>query len=313
MGRSQSFTEVLNELKSIKGDFKSTVIAAELVDNGISSENIFFKNVSTFRRFISKDVASFDSIKNENDEDYQILLEINREGLYDMLPLGVVHSSSFNKPEKTPSEIFALRRQEEREARSFFSPFENEFLHRYMQLEIIEREISNNKNRQRNREIYEQLYGDSGCLSDVNVLQLIHVLPLAEKIRNNVNLISSVLSKIFGYTIIVTSVKYFKKVNASGIIQPLLGSSILGVNTIVSDSYSVISSKFQINIVDIEPKSYLSFVNSGENSNVLHILMGYFFSANSEIEIILSVTKKDKKIQISDNEEFCFLGFNSYI
>src|ERR1039458_624816 len=93
------------ELQSLSHDYKATVIAAELMDNGLSADDIYFKNISQFKRFVSKDVESAVWSNNEQMPD-QLVFEVNKEGLYDMLPEGITHSSSQKKSEKEAIEQF---------------------------------------------------------------------------------------------------------------------------------------------------------------------------------------------------------------
>lgn len=83
-------------LESFGHDFKASVVAAELTDNGISPETFFFKNRSTFKRPVSRDIEGI-SWHDMDDSQAHLVFELNREGIYDMLPEALIHGQSRKK------------------------------------------------------------------------------------------------------------------------------------------------------------------------------------------------------------------------
>jgi hypothetical protein len=302
---------MMAEVSSINEDYKVSVIAAELIDHGFPQEDIFFKNVSIFRRFVSKDVNDVVWETNENEPD-KLVFELNREGIYDMLPEGMTHAKS-QKPDKDAPNEFALHRKQEEQTRKFFSTFENEFLQRALQLEIIERELYNNKNDARTREFFEYFFGDSKFLSDIQVLTLLYILPLANKIRADVTLISETLTKILQYKIEVVKQKNKPQLLKTNVPVACLNSTFLGIDSVISTSCVVHSFSYDVTIFDIGFDAYKDFEENGKCSNVVAFILPYFFPIGGEINIILLPDETSKYFKTSSTEDSCFLGFNSYI
>jgi len=302
---------LMDELLSIREDYKATVIAAELIDHGFPQDDIFFKNVSLFRRFISKDINNIEWEVNENETD-KLIFELNREGIYDMLPEGVIHAKS-QKPDKDAANEFALHRKQEEQTRKFFSTFENEFLQHTLQLEIIERELYNNKNDSTTRDFFEYFFGDSTFLSDVQVLTLLYILPLSNKIRADVKLISETLSKILQYKIDVIKQKNKQQLLKTNLPVACLNSTYLGIDSVISTSCIVHSFSYDVTINDIGYDEYKDFEDNGKRSNVINFILPYFFPVGADINIFLMPDETSKYLKTSTTEDSCFLGFNSYI
>ena len=304
--------QLLKELQFLAEDYKATVIASELIEHGFPLEDIYFRNVSIFRRFVSKDVNNIQWESDDAGPD-KLVLELNREGLYDMLPDGLTHAKNSRITDPNITNEFVLHRKQEEHARKFFSTFENEFIHFSLQLEILERELYDNKNEIQVREFFEYFYGDSRFLTDIQVLTLLYILPLSNKIRADIKLISQTLSKILNYRIVVSKEK--NKLQALNISDSTarLNESTLGIDTVISDSCMVHTFSYNVAIYDIQFEDYGDFARNGKCSNVLRFVLPYFFPAGADVDIILLPHSDCRELKTSSPEESFFLGFNSYI
>lgn len=302
---------LLDEFQSISFDFSANVIAAEFVDNGLRKEHIFFNNLSIFKRFTSKDVESLLWKEDEN-EPACLVFNVNREGLYDMLPEGLVHSQPAQTPGKEVNE-FNFHRAQERYARQFFSVFENEFHFLSLQLEIIEREIVANKNYKRNRKFFEHFFGNSSFLNDSQILTLIYILPLASKIRGNARIISETIFKVLNYKVSVEKKSRKKKLELNDSYTAHLDNCVLSIDTVLSDQCEVNEIYYELSIFDITDEDYVYFIRNGKYYNLIHFMLPYFFPVNTEIVITLKSFEDCKYLKTSTTESLCFLGFNSYI
>ncbi len=303
---------LLSEILHIREDYKATVVASELIEHGFPREDLYFRNVSLFRRFISKDINNIVWEENDNEPD-KLVIELNREGLYDMLPDGITHAKTQKTSEQNYANEFAIHRKQEENARTFFGTFENEFLHFSLQLEIIERELYNNKNHETTRAFFEYFYGDSSVLTDIQVLTLLYILPLSNKIRADIKLISQTLTKILNYKIVVTAQKNRPQLLSRGASSAKLNQAILGVDSVISDSCLVHTFSYNLTIYNIHFDRYEDFEKNGKCSNVLDFVLPYFFPVGADVNITLLPDDSCRDFKTSIPEESNFLGFNSYI
>src|SRR5262245_2843800 len=138
-------SDIPNILADLPFDFKASVVAAELSGNGISADTFFFRNRSSFRRPVARDIEDI-YWSNGEGRDQRLIFDLNREGIYDMLPEAVIHQPGGRKKTGDATKLGNELRKEERDARNFFSPLENEFHVRALTLDLIERELLKNNN-----------------------------------------------------------------------------------------------------------------------------------------------------------------------
>jgi len=303
---------LLKEVLHLPQDYKATVIASELIEHGFPQEDIYFRNVSLFRRFISKDVNNILWEENENEPD-KLVIELNREGLYDMLPDGITHAKTQKSAQQSVQSEFAMHRKQEEHARKFFSTFENEFLHFSLKLERIERDLYDNKNEAITRDFFEYFYGDSSVLTDIQVLTLLYLLPLSHKIRADIKLISQTLTKILNYRIVVSKQKNQQQILHNSADTARLNQSVLGIDTVISDRCMVYSFSYSLTVFDIHFDQYADFEKNGKCSNVLNFVLPYFFPVGANLNITLLPDEASRDMKTSTTDESFFLGFNSYI
>lgn len=305
---------LLEELASLEPDFKASVVAAEIAGTPvISQEDIFFRNNSTFRRPLAKDIARV-SWNDDDDSIAQLIFDLNREGVYDMLPETMAHAPAAGK--KKTDEVSVKRgvilKQEEQAARKFFAPIENELAHRSLYLDILEREILRNNNPQRTRQFFEYFFGDSRILSDRQVLVLIYILPLSHKIRGNPHLIALAISKMLGYKVTVDSRLKMETLSIAGHV-PALGAGRVGINTVLNNRFSIARVTYLLTVRGISAKDYPEFIGSGRNANVINFVADYLFPVAAKLSVQLDCAPDEKVQATSSDSRSSYLNFNAYI
>lgn len=302
---------LLEELTALEPDFKASVVAAEIADS-FSQEDIFFRNNSTFRRPVSKDIAGI-TWSDEDDAAAQLIFDLNREGLYDMLPEAVVHAPLAKKEKnELDRKRGVILKQEERAARKFFAPIENEFAHRSLYLDVLEREILRNNNPQRTRQFFEYFFGDSHILSDRQVLILTYILPLSHKIRGNTRLMALAISKMLGYEVAVDS-KLSMEPHALVRKTPTLGDATLGIDTVLNDHFVITEVNYVLTVRGISAKEYPEFIGSGHQANVLAFVAGFLFPVAAKMTVRLECAAVEKHLATASEDHSSYLNFNTYI
>ena len=124
-------------------DYLAEVIISHLLaDKKSDMSDVSIRLLGIFRRFFSKDVEKILSRSNSlKVEEWEVFL--HREGFYDYLPEGFFHKTSrkyFKDHAETIAE-FSMHRLEEKNARQFFMPLEQEFYKHHINKEIFEQEF----------------------------------------------------------------------------------------------------------------------------------------------------------------------------
>lgn len=311
---NDNFDNIKDSFTETPGDFRAEVFAAELIKNGVPQEKIYFKPKGSFNRSYNKDIHAIQfDLKDDGDE--HIVLEVNREGLYDMLPEGLFHfkSNAGSKRGKAAVlEKIKIDRAEEEYARKFFSPFENEFFHRRLQLELKEKALLQPESVSNNRALYNNLFGFAESLSDNQVLGLLHVLPMVSQIRGDLTKIDYCLTQFIRYK---TQMKraFHKTENHNQDASFPLGEAKLGVNTIVGDKFYASKQHYELHIMDIPKNNITEFFEGGEVANLLDTLIPYLLPHDSKYLLVLHLKDNERSFYLSDNQVSTYLNYDSYL
>jgi len=116
-------------------DVRAEVIVAMLLrEQHIKDEQLVVSNKGHHKRSFSNDIHKIDGNHFMSDG-YQLQVQLNRDGLYDAIPEAFFHQrehavTGYNQA-RLMSEQYKRQKAEEKEARDFFAPIENEiFLQR---------------------------------------------------------------------------------------------------------------------------------------------------------------------------------------
>jgi hypothetical protein len=308
------FNQILKDFSELSGDYRGEIFAAELLKSGLSFDKIYFKTLSVFKRPTSRDIESVKLDIKENGTD-QVMLELNREGLYDMLPEGIFHFKNEKNGKNDKEGILKdieRTRKEEKAARKFFGPFENEFFQLRLQLEIKKMSLLQPGSGDANRDIFESIFGTEKLLNEQQILILLYILPIVHKIRGDIDKIAYCLNIIIKYKVNIKLVKKHSNISFNGILPPL-GYAKLGIDTVAGSSFKSQDFNYEIHINGIEKEKLPSFFTGGANYAIVQYISAFLFPSNAIFVLKLHVKEKDKNAFLSSEKNDAYLGFNCYI
>src|SRR5690606_3220149 len=115
---------------------------ASVIEHGVPLKNINFTFKSAFRKKYRNDI---ERVKTEDDGNAVLFnLDINRNGIYDILPDGLIHQSAGSRRTAGTKGMLAEHKRfkvEEQKARKFFAPIEREIFLYSIFSELKERAI----------------------------------------------------------------------------------------------------------------------------------------------------------------------------
>jgi hypothetical protein len=115
---------ILNKQRQLTSfDLRVELLFDALLENNTEDSDIVIKSKGLFYRRFSKDKMNIYSNPLDNDV---INIDISRDGFYDVLPENISHNSKSSQIRNNFSQDFKTRKKEEKEARHFFNPIENE-------------------------------------------------------------------------------------------------------------------------------------------------------------------------------------------
>jgi type VI secretion system protein ImpH len=312
-----------NELKNslhnnYDTDFKAEVIAAEMVENGIPSERIVILMSGAQKRPYRKDVDTIAEELSDYDHKEYFTVKTPKEGIYDMLPEGLFHFPGSHNSAKTDKEIIdsiKRRREEERNARRFFLPFEAAIRHLSIQMALYENEVDKRSQYDELIKIFFPHWRIFQYLDNRQADLFIHLLPIIHNIRDDHKIIEEILELIFLLPVNV-SIRSRNVFDANDAIISKLGNTRLGVDfTTGNDTYDDGEDEILISIGPIDGKQFQHFIPGATGTKILELLCDYLLPVNIDIITQFELKKEDKRTKLYDgeNEMNCTLGVNTYL
>jgi hypothetical protein len=295
-------------------DFRAEVFAAELAKAELPPDKLYFRTQSTFRRSTGRDMDKVE-IDYRESGDEQLVIALNREGIYDMLPEGLFHLKNTSNPKKSKKDVLnevKKSRKEEANARKFFGPFENEFFQRRLMLEMQEQNLLQKENLVNNRALFERLYGPSAGLDNRYILPLLFILPVVHRIRGNVDKVAYCLGKFLNQPVRIAEPAEPNRHEVAEAMPPL-GVALLGVNAIAGNRFYSGLPFYEIHVDDIARKAIRNYFAAGTAYHILHYLLPRLLPMECSYSIILHLRKTERTIGLSDTTSESFLGFDTYL
>lgn len=284
---------VFEELKSVYHNLKAEVIVAEIQNNSkLSLDNIIVRSQSAFKRSHRRDILNIGNI-----EDDVLNINLSRNGLYDHLPEGLFHKTHTDKTKKTYSELRKTFKQEEKEARHFFLPLENEFFNQKLNIEGKEQELLNNF-LNLDDDFLISFWKIDKSIPKKYLLKLLRLLPYSYKIAGNLELTKLCLEKILNKKVIIRKKNRLKKINKTGLneVEQILGTSF----TLHNEYDTVLFPTLEIEIILEDDNQVQEYIKKDGILKFVNIFYDYFLPV--EVDTITKF-KVNLKGELSLNQE----------
>ncbi len=288
--------EVYDELISTYKNLKAEVFVAEILESSnLDFSDIHIFNKSTFSRSYRRDVIDFklDAYSDENDK---LKLNLARNGIYDTLPEAIFHEQ-VKEVNKIPyKKITQKHKEEEKDARYFFAPLENEFFVQKVCIEQKERDLINEYINLENSFLID-FWGLSKDTPVEYTLKLLKLLPFVHNISSKPDLTALCLEKIIE-----------EKVNIQKTLEPYhnedtikSNNSILGVDFVLElDDSQVLYPVYEINIGPVKRENIYKFVTNGVASEIINVFCDYFIPLDIETRINIKYSEKEGTFKLDE-------------
>lgn len=288
---NSSLIELLNKtIINIESDYLATAIAAGLIQHNICPENIIHKPCGTSARSYKKNVSKIHSQENEKTGITQFFLYTNTESIYDGLPEHIFHQSKGEVCDIS-TEIKRFR-NEEIEARKFFSPFEQELFQIRLKLYILEEKTEAIGNLFALVNIFKSCWPILNRLDIKQGYLFLLMLPKIHYIRGNFTFIKECLTLLLKYPI---QIDFIASPQLPSIYTlPALNDGLLGINTIIGNSSYDEEQGIQISIGPLTATEIALFHDT--KSNLIEELCDYFIDACYVVSVCYLYQEGSEKI-----------------
>ncbi len=297
---------IYEELISVFHDIRAEVIVSEILESSKAELSDFtIHNSSNFKRPFRRDILDHkNSLSSVND--YTLNLNLSRNGIYDSLPEGVFHdSSSAAFKGLTYQKKREKQKNEEKEARKFFQPIENEIFNQYVAIEKTERKLINRFSDIQNKFLLDFWKIDTSLPSEF-VMRLIKLLPYVHKISGNLELTALCLQNIIGEKVTMTKTTISYSHTAARETQHQLG-----VNMVLEvEESTILCPAVEVNIGPVKTTSISRFVNGTPWMRFLELFYEYFLPMEMEARTIINSSPEDSSFVLNDTEP-ALMGLNT--
>lgn len=300
--------EINDELKESSIDLRIEPLIVELANNGFETDKIMIHSLGSSFRSVSKDIQTV--VEKEN-----IIIKVNREGIYDYLPEGIFHENILDNDEAVNKDAIVnkikVNRQDEAEARNFFLPIETEFYYSKILIEEEERKINLGYLNRTNQELFYTFWKIIKDFDKKQLNILLHLLPLAYYIKGDMELIEYCFKKVLSVPVKLVFEK--GKPEDTHIPTVSIGETELGINMVLGNTIFDDELIINMHIGPVDVKLLPSFFQNGQYDRIINFLINYFIPADLVIKKKISTYNIENKIYINNSSQICYLGFNSYI
>ncbi|WP_316843466.1 type VI secretion system baseplate subunit TssG [Pedobacter psychrodurus] len=308
-------TLINNELFT---DYKAVAQAADLIERDIiAADRIEIIPMGPDKRAFAKDIENASIYYSEKRRHDRIRINTNREGLYDMLPEGLFHrppTGSAGMDEESMIKDIRDRREEEKQARLFFTPFDAEINHVRIMTELYENKLDKKTTYADLSQIFEFGWDEFNLLNKEQSIIWMHLLPEIQQKRNDIDFVSKVLTALFNLPIaLVNATATVAPIKIAAELQMQLGSSALGIDTIIGDTFMPENESFNINIGPTSPQELVNFIPGQKNRGILDMAIGYLMPVDAEVNVELLTAVDFQETLLSADGESAYLGYTLYI
>jgi len=274
-------------------DIRVEFILKELQEIGLDPNDVVINALGIFKRRYGKDVVSGEIREYKDGKREYLHIDINRNGIYDLLPQGLFHQPQNRKSNLTTSqalEEYKLQKHIETESRLFFLPFEQELYRLALLLEAEERKsIFDVQNVLKNQE-FINFWGIPDIFNERQICNLLYILPLAGFIAGNYPLTRLCFECILNdYVEIHESLPYNHQDIETEDIR--LNSMELGVNFVIGNNYHEVASSLIISVHPSVEEDLIEYLEGGTKLKMVRFLSDYFLPFEEDFEISIRLNE----------------------
>jgi hypothetical protein len=214
------------------------ILCTELMRRGISFDQLRLDKQSNFKKSYHGDIETMTQVVGENSFNEELQISANRNGIYDRLPEGLFHQPLGHlKVSNAASmrEEHRRYRDEEKQARRFFQPYDQEFFRYHLLVEQAEQAMSINLLRGNVNETWKHFWDLPENMPVEASDAFVRILPWCFLISGDLELTKNALQFILAKEVTVND--YWQYEQYSDIVPFSLGNSLLSNNTVLGKKY----------------------------------------------------------------------------
>ena len=293
-------------------DFKAEILAASLVSQHVAPERIVINPTGLYSRSYSKDIDDVSDWLLEGSTFIYNRIDTPREGLFDMLPqylfFAPKDADAFGNADQILDDI-RRDRDEERQARLFFLPFDAELNY----LRTLSVHYDNSVDHLDGATaIIDQFAEHWPILKSMSRMQagiFLQILPWLHQLRSNLHWFGRFLQLLFGVPVHIEAGRRQRQPKpAEGL--PTLANCRLGIDTVVGDRFDDGRNGIQIVVGPVPDAEVVHFLPHTKTIALLHDLIDYFLPVWSDVSVSVQTQSPTPE---RPRQTETYLGYNAYL
>lgn len=266
-------------------DINVESLLSELLANGCTREQLVINQQSSFRKLYRKDIDKVSFGEADNNYGRQVIVNINRDSIYDVLPEGLFHQPVSNSGGSDLSRMVGDSRrlkEEEKKARLFFKPFDQEMVCYATDVEIQERNLMHQILWGNFAEDPYSFWGIPASVPQHEAFVLSGIIPWAYLIKGNKMLTAKAMQMLVGTRVSVAEKwQNYQQVSA-GFGQ--MNGAILGENSVLGNIFFEGALCWVFTFHQIPPHKMELYTGKGYISRLLGFFTDIFLPVEIEVQ-----------------------------
>jgi hypothetical protein len=291
-----------------------TVMAWWLENDQTAMENITVRPEGTFDRAIGYDIRKIEPAHFLPGE--MVTLHLNREGLYDMLPEGLFHVANRKVKKDTEESVqqsFQFRK-EEKMARKFFLPLEQEFYRHKVLTEQAELSTCMSSIRSEHVSAFLQFWDINNELLNYDQKNfMLALLPQLNRIVGDNNKIEMCLRTLLAEEVNIREKECNETIDNRSGLSSRIGDTILGVDSILSVDVYVDEAGMEVVIGPVQLDNLHEYLPGGPKDLLLNRLRRFFFPAEASVSSSIMVEEAPETFTLNEQTYTSRLGFTTVL
>ena len=310
----QSLEHTAAQITSLQHDIRSEVIISDLLESrDLKDGEYIIRREGQFSRAYRFDVLDVQVTDYDYDSTQILAFALSRDSMYDTLPEAMTYGVKNDVPGKgveTMIREYNEQKKQQKAARTFFQPFENEMFGYGVAIEDFERKFLFGLNGSRVPDMFYDFWNISRDFPPLLVSKFIRLLPFAYKIVGDIFLAVHILSVLLEEPVNVKDRAYQEYADESQGIS--LGETRLGLDSITGSKYDDYSKHLDISIGPLQKSSFTAFIHEGKKKQFTELFYEHFFPIEVEINTIIILPEEKQKFEFGGTED-SVLGYNTTI
>ena len=286
-----------SELKVLLNTLDFDIKAESFFSYFKDDKELYFKFYNFFDRSYSNDI--FD-IKEPIDTDGKLQYAfLSRLGMYNIFPEAFFHNQKRKLGSENMVSEYKERKKQEKQARKFFEPLEDELFNYFLEIEKQEKEILKDLGEKEFLFMLQDIWDIDKGLPAKEMAKVIKFLPFMHKVSGDLDAITYMLEYIFNNKISVTVEPVLIEVDSNENEDLLLGNSFA-----LTPLKTTFLKKYIFTLEEIEDLDNIhEYFNDGKMNKILSLALNYTLPFESDHEIRFTI-HQNKRVFVLDDKPY---------